>query len=77
MRESSWNTAEKPAACAALGLAARKGAPRKRMLPSSGLTAPARIWMKVLFPAPFSPISAWTSPASAWNSARDSAAMPP
>ena len=25
MSESSWNTAEKPAACAALGLAARKG----------------------------------------------------
>ena len=38
---------------------------------------PTRIWMKVLFPAPFSPSSACTSPARALNVASLSATMPP
>src|SRR5438093_1526414 len=32
------------------------------MLPASGWSAPLRIFIKVLLPAPFSPMTAWTSP---------------
>ena len=42
-----------------------RAAPSSRIVPSSGRTAPARIWMKVLLPAPFSPSRACTSPARA------------
>ena len=49
----------------------------RRILPASGRTEPARIWMKVLFPAPFSPSSACTSPERAWKFAPLSAATPP
>src|SRR5260370_41019540 len=37
--------------------------PSIRISPASGKCAPARIFMKVLFPAPFSPMTAKTSPA--------------
>ena len=69
--DSSWNTAEMPARLRRRR-DWRRGRPRRRarILPASGRTAPARIWMKVLLPAPFSPSSACTSPARALKSAR-------
>src|SRR6478735_4225623 len=33
------------------------------MRPPSGLSAPEIWWIRVVFPAPFGPISAWISPA--------------
>ena len=39
------------------------GSPSSRMVPLSGWWTPARILTSVLLPAPFSPTSAWTSPA--------------
>ncbi len=50
---------------AACGSRGAKGTPVEHVLPASGRTAPARIWMKVLLPAPFSPSSTCTSPARA------------
>src|SRR5688572_669612 len=44
------------------GSAGTNGWPSSSMLPSSAEQAPLRIFIRVLLPAPFSPISAWTSP---------------
>ena len=53
--------------------AIRTSAPSKTMLPASGCSVPERILIKVLLPAPLSPISAVTSPASTSKSAPSSA----
>ena len=39
-----------------------RASPRIRMRPASGRTPPVRIFTSVDLPAPFAPISAWTSP---------------
>src|SRR6188474_2764782 len=44
--------------------------------PESGTTAPVRILIRVDLPAPFSPTSAWTSPARSSNDASRSACTP-
>ena len=54
-----------PASSASRGPANRTGRPLKWISPSKSVMAPARIFMSVLLPAPFSPQMAWTSPASA------------
>src|SRR6185436_8350868 len=44
--------------------------------PESGETTPAMIFERVLFPAPFSPMSAWTSPLTTEKSTSFSAWVP-
>ena len=45
--------------------------------PRIGSWAPLRIFMSVLFPAPFSPIRAWTSPAATSSETDESARVAP
>ena len=42
----------------------RRVSPSNRMLPESGCVRPATHRIKVVLPAPFSPTTAWTVPAS-------------
>src|SRR5690606_7486435 len=58
------------------GLSMRTGSARRRMRPSSGRSAPVRIFISVLFPAPFSPTSAWISPRPTSNVTSSSAFTP-
>ena len=60
--ESSWWIRATPRWLASCGEAGRYGWPCSTIVPSSGCSAPARMFMSVLLPAPFSPMSAWTSP---------------
>ena len=60
---SSWNTNERPAACASWRPWNRRAVPRTRISPVSGSWTPARILISVDLPAPFSPTRQWTSPA--------------
>src|SRR5437667_1170809 len=50
--------------------------PRTTMFPASGVSAPVLIFPSVDLPAPFSPTSAWTSPAARSNDTRRSACTP-
>src|ERR1700691_2396243 len=50
--------------------------PAMRSGPESGATAPVTILMRVDFPAPFSPTTAWTSPARRSKETRFSARTP-
>ena len=73
---SSWWMVTMPSARAAAGSGIATASPARRMLPpGSAWCTPARIFISVDLPAPFSPIRAWTSPAQAENvtpaSARD------
>src|ERR1043166_5033826 len=52
-----------PARRACSGFSGRNRSPSRWMVPASAWQAPLRIFMSVLLPAPFSPISACTSPA--------------
>src|SRR5919108_5865876 len=52
-----------PAACAACGCANETSWPSIRIVPASGGYTPARIFIRVDLPAPFSPTTAWISPA--------------
>ena len=52
-----------PASSASRGPSNRTGRPSRRICPSYPAIAPARIFISVLLPAPFSPQRAWTSPA--------------
>src|SRR5437016_5743542 len=51
-----------PLSRASSGLAGAYARPSTSIVPASGLISPASTFIKVLLPAPFSPISAWTSP---------------
>src|SRR5271155_1633432 len=66
-----------PRRCASPGSRSVAGSPSSWMLPPSGATAPARILMRVLLPAPFSPISASVSPARSSSDASLKATAPP
>src|SRR5258705_9264992 len=52
------------------------GWPDTSRVPESGATAPVMILMRVDFPAPFSPTSAWTSPSRRSKETSSSACRP-
>ena len=56
-----------PASSACRGPENRTGLPLSTISPSYSMIAPARIFMSVLLPAPFSPQRATTSPGPAEN----------
>jgi hypothetical protein len=58
---SSCGAMAMPARWASEGAARRSGLPSRRRMPSSGASLPHKMLMSVDFPAPFSPITAWTS----------------
>src|SRR5262245_26987018 len=66
-----------PTSSAARGIENLTGRPSKQISPSYSVIAPAKIFMSVLLPAPFSPQTAWTSPALAVNDRSNSARTPP
>src|SRR5947209_1627071 len=66
-----------PASSASRGPWKATGRPSSSTVPSSALIAPARIFMSVLLPAPFSPQSACTSLACASKLTSRSACTPP
>ena len=57
-----WCTMPMPCEMAAVGEAIETFSPLTRISPSVGCSRPKRIFISVLFPAPFSPISACISP---------------
>ena len=61
-RFTSWYTVAIPASWAAPGEANTRSSPRTRMVPPSMPYTPVSALIKVDFPAPFSPMSACTSP---------------
>src|SRR5579863_5627595 len=65
-----------PSACAAEGERSRSGTPPISTVPESGTVEPAATAINVDFPAPFSPTSACTSPASTSNVTPLSATTP-
>ncbi len=69
-RLSSWYIVAIPAACASWGLRKRTSWPSMRIRPESGKWTPEMTLMSVDLPAPFSPTSACTWPASVakWTS---------
>ena len=73
----SWWMKRNPSRCAAAGLSIETGLPSMRISAVSGATTPARILISVDLPAPFSPISAWISPAAMVSDTPRSAGMPP
>src|SRR5437868_6850291 len=66
-----------PASSAWRGPENRTGRSSRRISPSYSVRAPARIFIRVLLPAPFSPQRAWTSPAVAMSDTSRSARTPP
>jgi hypothetical protein len=76
-RSSSWWIIAMPAACASAGPRNRHGRPATVMLPSWSVITPARTFISVDLPAPFSPSSARTSPARTDSSASSQASTPP
>src|SRR5580765_4716195 len=75
--ESSWWIRATPRWLASCGEAGWYGSPCSTIVPSSGCSAPARMFMRVLLPAPFSPMSAWTSPAFSEKPTPSSATVGP
>ena len=75
-RLSSWCTKAMPAAMAPATVSEPCSAPSMRITPSLGSTTPPRIFIRVDLPAPFSPISARTSPRSTRRLTRSSAFTP-
>ena len=61
-RRNSWWTMPTPAAIASAGEENDISCPPRRTAPSSGRYTPARQFMSVVFPAPFSPRTACTVP---------------
>lgn len=59
-----------------MGFLAAITLPSNRILPSSAVSIPARIFPSVLFPAPFSPINAWQDPARTSNDTPSRARTP-
>src|SRR5208282_1167551 len=66
-----------PAAIASIGERNFTGEPRSRISPASGVWRPNRMLIRVVLPAPFSPITPWISPRSAERSTRSFATSPP
>ena len=65
-----------PPRWAASGEANSTGWPAKLMLPPSRRYAPVSTLIRVLLPAPFWPIRAWTSPAATLSEALSRAVTP-
>ena len=63
-RLNSWKMIATPAACAWTGCENETCSPSSSIVPPSGEYTPARTFIKVDLPAPFSPMTAWISPAS-------------
>src|SRR3989337_1044363 len=61
-----WNAMNTPSRARSSGFIARRSFPSYRTVPcvTSYVIRPARTWASVLFPEPFGPMIAWTSPAS-------------
>ena len=74
---SSWCTSTTPRSRASRAVRGRKGSPASSMTPASGAVTPERIPTSVLFPAPFSPTSAWTRPGASESSTSVSAWVAP
>jgi len=55
---NSWWTTAIPRAIASCGLRRVTGCPWKKISPASAVYTPERIFISVLLPAPFSPITA-------------------
>src|SRR5438477_920820 len=66
-----------PSACADFTSSSTTGRPSQRIVPSSAARAPERIAISVDLPAPFSPATAWTSPAASAIDTSCSAAWGP
>src|SRR5690242_16504890 len=62
-KASSWCTIPTPAFNASRGESNDTRSPSRMISPPSGGCRPARIFPSVLFPAPFSPHTAWHDPA--------------
>ena len=75
-RLRSWKTTPMPWRADACASANRTGAPPSRITPWSGWCTPASTLIIVLLPAPFSPTSAWISPARSSKSTPSSARTP-
>ena len=75
---TSWNTGTTPASSVARGdFTWSRRRPAISIVPLSGRCTPARILTSVLLPEPFSPTTAWTSPARASNVHSRSACVRP
>ncbi|OPZ66871.1 MAG: hypothetical protein BWY81_01618 [Firmicutes bacterium ADurb.Bin467] len=72
----SWNTVEMPSSIASWGEDGLISLPLYTMVPASLWLTPVRHLMRVDFPAPFSPSSAWTSPLASEKSTLLSAFTP-
>src|SRR4051794_25623086 len=77
MSMKCWCTMPIPRSIARRGESIVTGSPSTRISPSSGRYRPYRIDMSVDLPAPFSPRSAWTSPACRSKSTPSLATMRP
>ena len=62
-----------PSARAWPGFRGEMGTPLRRISPPSATSMPARIFPKVLLPAPFSPIRAWQLPSATEKDTSESA----
>ena len=71
-----WCTIPIPRPRATVGLAISTFLPSSQISPPSGLSIPNRIFIRVDFPAPFSPIRAWISPFLTERSTSSLATMP-
>ena len=65
-----------PSRCAARTELISTRAPSSKMSPLSGVCTPARIFMSVLLPAPFSPTTATTSPRASVSDTSSKASTP-
>src|SRR3954468_3074123 len=74
---SSWCTIPMPWRSASRAWRKRTGRPSIRISPSYSACTPAMIFIKVDFPAPFSPTRPWISPRSSRKSTPSSACTPP
>ena len=61
-RLTSWKTTATPPACACAGPEKLTSLPSTSMRPAVSVLTPVSALMSVDFPAPFSPMRAWTSP---------------
>src|SRR2546427_8908303 len=72
-----WWTMPMPRAIASAGPCIATGVPSIRISPSSGVTRPYRMFIRVVLPAPFSPRSAWISRSPRSRSIASFASVPP